>query len=258
MTATEQERSIEVIIDDKPCMAATGEYLYDVAKRNGIFIPTLCRHDAFEPRGACRICVCEVITRGRSKVVTSCCYPIEGPCEVKTASPSILEQRKVILMLLQARAPQGERIDGLGQIYDAAVPRDFVTLDNEKCILCGLCMQACESLGTGAISTVLRGIEKKVSTPYDKPSKDCVGCCRCATVCPTGAIEWSQTDRDRTIWGRTFEFAYCERCGAVLGTAEEVAWGTKDFDERDNLCDACQQKKIADAMLSAYATNTQG
>ena len=34
--------SITITIDNKPCTCESGEFLIDIAKRNGIFIPTLC------------------------------------------------------------------------------------------------------------------------------------------------------------------------------------------------------------------------
>ncbi len=246
---------IDITIDGKLCGCNRGEYLFDIAKRNGIFIPTLCRHDGLEPRGACRICIVEVVVKGRSKVVTSCIYPVEGPCEVFTNSDSIREQRAVILMLLQARAPKAEAIAQLAAGYDAAVPASFIILDAEKCILCGLCVQACDSLGTGAISTVLRGTEKKVSTPYDKPSADCIGCCSCVQVCPTECIEWMQTGTTRSIWGRTFELVACERCGEIIGTREELAYARKTAEAGAAelpLCGSCRKRLVADNLLAAY------
>ncbi|MCL1920273.1 MAG: 4Fe-4S dicluster domain-containing protein [Kiritimatiellaeota bacterium] len=54
--------------------------------------------------------------------------------------------------------------------------------------MCGLCARACESLGTGAIAAVGRGMDKGVSTPYSEPSAVCVGCGGCAAACPTGAM----------------------------------------------------------------------
>ena len=88
---------ITVTIDGIECTCEKGEYIYDVAKRNGIKIPTLCRHDAFEDhRACCRICIVEVEQRGRTKVVTSCVYPIDGECEVLTQSDRIKEERTVL------------------------------------------------------------------------------------------------------------------------------------------------------------------
>lgn len=249
------KETIEVVIDGKTCTCERGEYLYDVAKRNDIFIPTLCRHDAFEHRGACRICIVEVTEHGRTRVVASCIYPITRPCEVATNSDRIKEERATILELLSARAPEASRILQMMSFYGAERPSEFVTLDGEKCILCGLCMQACEELGTGAISTVLRGTEKKVSTLYDRPAPTCVGCRSCAEVCPTDAIEWSQDDdaSTRTIWHKTFELQRCERCGAVMGTRDEVAWAAERADQdAPTLCDACRKRALADGMVQAF------
>lgn len=36
-------KTYEIVIDGKTCTALHGEYLRDVAKRNGIEIPALCR-----------------------------------------------------------------------------------------------------------------------------------------------------------------------------------------------------------------------
>lgn len=102
-------KTYDIVIDGKTCTAEHGEYLWDVAKRNGIEIPALCRSEAFpEHRASCRVCIVEVISRGRSRVVTSCVYPIEGECEVHTNSPKIVQDRKVLMALLAARAPESD------------------------------------------------------------------------------------------------------------------------------------------------------
>ena len=245
---------ITVTIDGKECTCEKGEYIYDVATRNGIFIPTLCRHDAFEEhRACCRICIVEVVQRGRSKVVTSCVYPIDGPCEILTQSDRIREDRAVLYALLGHRAPAAESMALMAHTLDVNGVDRLVTVENEKCILCGLCVQACNSLGTGAISTVLRGTEKKVSTPFDEPSKYCVGCLSCANVCPTDAIAFCETESTRTIWNREFELVRCSECGEVMGTREQVAWAAKGVNvDEPVVCDACRKQKMADAMMHAY------
>ena len=255
---------LTVVIDGIECTCDKGEYIYDVAVRNGIHIPTLCRHDGFEDhRACCRICIVEVEERGRTKVVTSCVYPIAGPCEIRTNTERIREERAVLLALLQHRAPEAEGLEEIAQELDMSGFDRLVAVDGEKCILCGLCVQACDSLGTGAISTVLRGIEKMVDTPYGKPSEFCVGCLSCANVCPTGAIEYSEADEARTIWNREFSLVRCSECGEVIGTPEQIARAKATGGEavaalgeagesEPPLCDACRKRAIADEMMRTY------
>lgn len=243
---------LTIRIDGVECECEKGEYIYDVARRNNIPIPVLCRSDAFtDHRACCRICIVEVEERGKRKVVTSCVYPISQECDVYTKSEKILEERAVILSLLAHRAPDAQRIADMKKAWGREGFERLVTIDNEKCILCGLCVQACDSLGTGAISTVLRGTEKKVDTPFDKPSEFCVGCLSCANVCPTGAIEFSQDEKTRTIWNRTFDLLFCEQCGSLMGTPESARHAVGEG-EVPTVCDACRKKKLADEMMQTY------
>ena len=198
---------MKIIIDGKACEAERGEYILEVARRNHIYIPTLCHSDALSGLGSCRLCVVEVIDRGRSKVVTSCIFPITSEVQVVTNSKKIQNIRKDLIMLLQARCPENEEIKKMAKEFKVEEERvNRFKLDvTENCILCGLCAKACEEMGTGAISTVDRGIFKKVSTPYDDPSPVCIGCGACANVCPTNAIKMIDKDSEREIWGKKFK-----------------------------------------------------
>ena len=242
-----------ITINGIPCECEKGEYILQIARRNGIEIPTLCHHDAFAGQGCCRLCIVEVVTKGRGRIVVSCVYPVDGECEVYTDNERVRRQRGMILRLLETRAPESPEIKALCEKYNAPKIDRFIKIDGSKCIMCGLCVKACAELSVGAISTVNRGVTKEIATPYHEPSSVCVGCGSCAHVCPTGAIEISETPDTRTIWDRTFKLVHCSCCGAVIGTEEEVAYAARRADEEfDGLCNTCRQKRIADVFAHSY------
>lgn len=247
---------MNITIDGKQCEACSGEYILDVARRNGIEIPTLCHSDALPGLGSCRLCIVEVIERGRSRVVTSCIFPITREVEVLTKSEKIISMRKTIIMLLSLRAPQNEYMKKLREEYgisDKEIER-FTVDRSEECILCGLCVKACEAMGSNAISTVNRGISKKVSTPYDEPSEECIGCGACASVCPTGAIKFSDFDGQRTMWNKTFKLIRCEKCGHYFATQEQIEYINRKLGSESNemLCDKCRRVQLAENLKNIF------
>lgn len=244
---------MKVFIDGKPCEAEYGEYILDVAKRNGIHIPTLCHSDALSGIGSCRLCIVEVVEGSRRRVVTSCLYPVTREIEVFTSTEKIKKMRKTIIMLLSSRAPQNDYIKRMREEYGVRPTSRFKGDNNEQCILCGLCVKACEAIGTNAIAAVNRGITKKISTPYDEASEDCIGCGACAQVCPTGAIGMYQEEGKRTIWGRTFELLKCEQCGKYYATREQLKHSIDKLDgKKEMLCDRCKKKAVAASFKTIY------
>jgi len=243
-----------ITIDGKTVLCEPGEFLLAIAERSGIHIPSLCRHEGLQEQGCCRVCIAEVESGGRREVVASCVYPVERECAVYTDSERIRRSRGVLLALLRARAPASAEIEKLCREYGAPDYKRFTThIDNEKCILCGLCAAACDSLGTGAISMVNRGIEKKVSTPYDEPALVCVGCASCASVCPTGAISVTEDASERTIWNKKLPLALCKRCGTAFGTVfEHYRASQQSGAPPPELCPDCRRKAITDAMADTY------
>ena len=243
-----------VTIDGKAVACSPGEYLLEVAKRNGIIIPSLCNHGGMDGQGCCRVCLVEAETDGRRDLVTACVYPLERDCAVFTDSDRVKKHRRMVLALLRSRAQESEDISKLCEKYDVREYSRFSVRDgNGKCILCGLCVKACENLGTAAISTVHRGVDKKVSTPFDEPAVVCVGCGSCAAVCPTGAIEIKEDASTRTIWEKVFDLALCKKCGAVMGTAFELYRAANRAEaEPSDLCDKCKKKTITDVLAVTF------
>jgi len=245
---------MNITIDNKPCACEPGEYLLDIAARNGITIPTLCHHGGLPGQACCRVCVVEVEISGLRNTVTACIYPVERECAVFTNSKEILRQRRMVLSLLRSLAPRSDEVARLCREYGASEYDRFEEIPEGKCILCALCVKACQSLGTGAIGTAGRGVTKKVTTPYDEPSMVCVGCASCANVCPTGYIEVTETDEQRRIWNKEFSLVKCVSCGSVIGTMMEL-WRAADkigAGDVPELCEMCRKKAIAEAMAATY------
>ena len=152
-------------IDGREVRAEEGVTILEVAKSEGIDIPTLCYHPALSAFGACRICSVEIIRRGRSRIVTSCNYEVEEGLVVNTKSPDVIEVRKMLCEFLLARCPNVKLIQDLAREYGVEKPR--FNLEDEKCILCGLCTRICEErIGVSAINFVGRGVDRKVETPF--------------------------------------------------------------------------------------------
>jgi len=242
-----------ITIDGKDCRCQPGETLLDIAARNQITIPVLCHHEGFPGQGCCRVCLVEVETAGRSDIVTACVYPVERECTVYTSSESVSQHRAMVLSMLRCLAPESQEVSRLCDEYGATEHERFIRNDGGKCILCGLCVKACESLGTGAIWTMNRGVEKVVATPYDEPSLVCVGCASCASTCPVGAIDVVETETERTIWNKTFKLKACAKCGMIMGTYFELGRAAvKAEADVPDLCESCRKKAVAGVMAATY------
>lgn len=238
--------SLRFKINDVEVSAEPGESLLDVARREGFHLPSLCHHEALPAIGACRVCLVSVKKGKRAKITTSCNYQVLEGIEVTTDSPEIHAHRAMNLELLLARAPGSEVVRELAASYGVSHPRfgplKYNPLPN--CILCELCVRACDSLEHHALTVVGRGDRKRIGLPFNKPAESCVGCGSCASVCPTGCIPMKDTAEARSIWGQSFMFALCSKCGAPVITEKhrDHAIATKDLPEDYyDVCESCKQ-----------------
>lgn len=181
---------ISLTIDNRSIQAEEGTTILEAARCEDIHIPTLCYFPLLKPLGGCRLCVVEIISGGRSRLVTSCTYPVEEGLDVKTRSPEVIEVRKMLVELLLARAPKARAVRLLAREYGIEQPLFKTKDEGELCILCGLCARVCdEIIGASAISFVDRGVNRAVTFNPDISPELCVGCGVCTAVCPTGCLE---------------------------------------------------------------------
>lgn len=185
-------RKVTLEIDGEEVRAEEGETILEAARKAGFDIPTLCYDEELEPYGACRICSVEVEKGGRTRVVASCCYPVEEGLKVRTRTPRIERLRRTIIELAAVTAGEdvAAKMSELAYEYGADLSRfrSRVEVEPTKCILCGLCVRRCiVATCDGAIGFVGRGVNRVVAI-FPEKSGLCSTCNYCSRICPTGRI----------------------------------------------------------------------
>ncbi len=252
-------KPVTVTINGKKYRANEGEILLSVAIREKIEIPHLCFEASLDPYGACRLCMVEVVRKGKREMATSCTLRAADGLEVLTDTPEIEKHRSILFELYLAEAPKSDVIRDMAAHYGVTRTRFLKRIEQgdplgNKCVLCGLCVRACsEIMGAGAINFINRGPYTVVNTPYYAPSRDCFGCGACVRVCPTNAIEMEDVGADRVMksWSDTrVPLSQCECCGRYYAPRELSASVLARLDtplkeEIARLCPECRGKQLA-------------
>jgi formate dehydrogenase alpha subunit len=184
-----------------------GQTILEVARENGVRIPTLCHYKRSEPIGSCRICLVEVT--GAATLLPACATAANPDMEVQTDTERVWQARRSILtMLVQDGHHDCPICDAAGECplqdlayeYGVSGPElpqaeagkkaeyatPLIRYWPERCILCHRCVIACrETKAIGAIQIQGLGNAGRV-VPADPES--CRACGECLLVCPTGAL----------------------------------------------------------------------
>jgi NADH dehydrogenase/NADH:ubiquinone oxidoreductase subunit G len=230
-----------VTIDEKRCEAEIGETIFQVARRNGIWIPTLCHHDALESYAACRICMVEIDRGDWWQMVTSCNYPIRGDLTVRVNSDRAIRARRGVMQLLLARCPESPELGELAARMGVDdTPYPTVTEAQRNCILCGLCVRVCA--------------ERAVAAPFRMPSEDCIGCGACAAVCPVGTIvvRIHEDEVEISPFKSRVQLRRCPQCGRPIGSelvrealSQRGGPTVMELLAGEQLCPGCKREKLA-------------
>ena len=200
--------TITFFMDGKEVSAESGQTLLDVARANGIDIPTICFHEATTANALCRICVVEV--EGMRVLQPSCIVEAGAGMKVQTRSERVIRARRTILEMLAATMDLSESTEIQKMMFEYGASSDRfpdakrreseIKIDNpmyvrdySKCLLCWRCVQVCaeDAQYTFAINFDGRGFSTQIGTFFDRtiPDTTCVLCGQCVAVCPTGALK---------------------------------------------------------------------
>ena len=184
----------------------------EVCRKAGVEIPNFCFHSDLSVYGACRMCMVE--EEGTGKIDAACTMPPKNELHIRTNTARLLKYRRMIIELLLSahcrdcttceknRACRLQEMAvrfGIHRVrFDDTrehVKMDFsspsVTMDLNKCILCGDCVRVCHEVqGVSNLRFAGRGPGLHIATTDNKPLSEthCVSCGQCSAVCTTGAI----------------------------------------------------------------------
>ena len=203
---------VRAIINGMDVEAREGQKIIEVAKKNGIRIPTFCYHERLKAIGSCRMCVVEV--EGSKNLRSSCSTDIQEGMKIWTHSKRVIEARRVILELLLANHDlncptcrknlncvlqeysqefmiEKIRYEGEKRNYPKDESTVSIVRDPGKCILCERCIRVCKDVQTVyAIDHSFRGFYTGIFSPFKHTLAEsaCINCGQCVVNCLTGAL----------------------------------------------------------------------
>lgn len=198
-------KEIKIKINGRGCIGQEGQTILEIAKENGIEIPSLCFHPDIEVKASCRMCLVEI--KGQKDLKTSCSLLAKDGMEIQTDSPRIERVRKINLELIfsqhQEECPDcvwlyNCQLLKMAKKFGVDITRfkdrkadrkttqcGAIIFDQTKCIDCRNCVEVCpvnflEVEGRGADIGIKESEDEKI---------DCINCGQCIIHCPVGAIE---------------------------------------------------------------------
>jgi CRP-like cAMP-binding protein/Fe-S-cluster-containing dehydrogenase component len=202
---------IELTIDGRSVSVPAGTSVFDAARVNGIYIPTLCHQQNEIPVGVCRVCVVDV---GARVFTASCVRQAEPGMAVITNSDKVRQARRTLIELLMSDHPSpcarqqrsGDcelevmaRTEGITHPRFARLSTSrgqddssmVITVDHDACILCDRCIRGCDEIRhNDVLGRMGRGFQTRIAFDHNRPmgNSSCVSCGECMVSCPTGAL----------------------------------------------------------------------
>ncbi len=219
--------SINLSIDGKKVNAVKGMNLIDVAKDNGIEIPTLCYFKKLNPLATCRICTVSV--NGRN--TTGCTVKVEDNMVVNVHTPELTANRKAIIEMLYAEGnhfcPSCEKSGNCEMqnwgyrmgVTNTRYPHVFrnkkvdftphrMIMESNRCILCKRCVEEIKTHdGKNVFAFVKRGKNTLVQIDYKEERKlNENEALHAMNICPVGAILVKGIADNKPFGERKYDF----------------------------------------------------
>jgi iron-only hydrogenase group A len=214
-----QHNMIQLTVNRRTVEIQDDSTLLDAATAAGVHIPTLCHYPGLPSHAVCRMCLVDV--EGEARPQPACVTRATQGLAVVTDSTELVAFRRANMQWLLARHPNDcMRCEVNGSCGFQNLVRDYqltsgwemvprgsaahpehiltnhtspsIWRDLDKCIECGLCVEACGEHGQRqfVIGFAERGSDRLPVTVFDRSLADtnCISCGQCTLVCPAGAL----------------------------------------------------------------------
>ncbi|MEK6659921.1 MAG: 2Fe-2S iron-sulfur cluster-binding protein, partial [Campylobacterota bacterium] len=233
-------------IDGISVEAQRGETILTVARKNGIYIPTMCYISKTSPCASCRMCVVEA--EGVDGFILSCNTPPTEGAQITTNTAALQNERTNIMKLYDVNHPlecgvcdKSGECDLQNKTLEFSVERQsfsardqlrplqhwgLIDYEPSLCIMCEKCVHVCnEVIGDDAIEVKFGGYSSTI-IPKNSETLDCTFCGECIAVCPVGALVSSGFKYRANAWELERVPATCAHCSAGCPLEYETRHGS--------------------------------
>ena len=210
-TPAESAPEVDVVIDGSGHTAHPGERLVDLINRVGLKLSQVCYHPQLGPIQTCDTCLVEI----NGQLVRACATTVSGGMSITTTSSRAHAARQeafdriltnhmlyctvcdnnngncTVHNTTKMLAIEHQQTPFKNKPYAVDNTNPFYRYDPDQCILCGRCVEACQSVQVNETLSI-NWEDPHPRVQWDGGStigeSSCVSCGHCITVCPCNAL----------------------------------------------------------------------